>query len=196
MTCCRCNKTGRCRNCSCVKTGSQCLSCLPGRLGQCSNGNVLTPQRPEAKNRPSPIHSTQLPYTPGHSPQSPRQTQTTPQQTGARDDEPNQIPNLPAFIPMTSPTFVWGNLDSGTALTTITSIYKEIVHWRKNNFPVPFGNAGNSFVAELSCLFRAYAEGSALEGIAMKAITVASILLLQKPHLKTKPKDHISSLTR
>ncbi len=58
------------------------------------------------------------------------------------------------------------------------------MHWRKNNFPVPFGNAGNAFVAELSRLFRAYAEGSALECIAMKAITVASILLLQKP-LKT-----------
>ncbi len=64
MTCCRCNKTGRCRNCSCVKTGSQCLSC---RLGQCSNGNVSTPQRPDAKNGPtvsSPNHSTQPPFTP------------------------------------------------------------------------------------------------------------------------------------
>ena len=42
MPCCKCNKTGRCRNCSCVKTGLQCLSCLPGRLGLCSNNSNST----------------------------------------------------------------------------------------------------------------------------------------------------------
>ena len=37
MACCRCNRTGRCRNCSCVKNGRQCLGCLPQRLGNCIN---------------------------------------------------------------------------------------------------------------------------------------------------------------
>ena len=37
MACCRCNRTGRCRNCSCVKMGRQCLGCLPQRLGNCIN---------------------------------------------------------------------------------------------------------------------------------------------------------------
>ena len=35
--CCRCNKTGKCRNCACVKAGSKCHSCLPSRLGNCEN---------------------------------------------------------------------------------------------------------------------------------------------------------------
>ena len=52
------------------------------------------------------------------------------------------------------------------------------------------------FVYELSTLYRAYAEGSALECIALKAITVMSVLLLQKPHYKSKPKDHSSCLER
>ena len=61
---------------------------------------------------------------------------------------------------------------------------------------VPYGNAGKKFVYELSTLYRAYAEGSALESIALKAITVMSILLLQKPHSKSKTKDHSACLER
>ena len=62
--------------------------------------------------------------------------------------------------------------------------------------PVPSGDVGVKFVTELSRLFRAYAERSALECIAMKAITIASHLLLQKPHHKSKPKDHSFCLER
>ena len=42
MTCCRCNRTGRCRGCSCVKAGSLCQNCLPSRRGQCTNANPNT----------------------------------------------------------------------------------------------------------------------------------------------------------
>lgn len=38
-TCCRCNGSGRCRNCSCVKAQRQCTNCLPKRKGTCSNTN-------------------------------------------------------------------------------------------------------------------------------------------------------------
>ena len=37
MACCRCYRTGRCQNCSCVKRGQPCPSCLPQRLGNCVN---------------------------------------------------------------------------------------------------------------------------------------------------------------
>ena len=97
---------------------------------------------------------------------------------------------------MASPVFIWGVYDSTTILSTISSAYNEVVLWRRNIFPVPYGKAGNTFVSELSRLFRAYAEGSALECIALKAITVASIVLLQKPHRKSKPKEHTSCLER
>ena len=78
----------------------------------------------------------------------------------------------------------------------MTAAYAEIVHWRKNNFPIPFGNVGKSFVSELGRLYRAYAEGSSLEAIALKATTVMSILLLQKPFRTSKPKDHSACLKR
>lgn len=54
----------------------------------------------------------------------------------------------------------------------------------------PSNSGGKKFVFELSALYRAYAELRAMDCIAPKAITVISILLLQKPHCKSKLKDH------
>ena len=35
--CCRCNGSGRCRSCACVKSGRPCVDCLPSRKGNCCN---------------------------------------------------------------------------------------------------------------------------------------------------------------
>ncbi|KAL5467485.1 hypothetical protein EMCRGX_G031714 [Ephydatia muelleri] len=74
--------------------------------------------------------------------------------------------------------------------------YTEVVFWKKNVFTVPLGASGKSFVSELARLFQAYSDGSGLESIALKAITVASRLLLQKPFRTSKAKDHTSCLKR
>ena len=55
--------------------------------------------------------------------------------------------------------------------------YSVVVHWRRNVFAVPSGKAGTGFVSELSRLFLAYAEGSALESIALKAAMTMCALL-------------------
>ena len=60
----------------------------------------------------------------------------------------------------------------------------------------PFGKAGKGFVLKLSRLLTAYAEGSALESIALKASTVLFVLLLQKPFHRSKQKDHLACLER
>ena len=44
---------------------------------------------------------------------------------------------------------------------------KYIVHWRRNTFTIPLRKGGRDFVLELTRLFRAYADGSTLETIAM-----------------------------
>lgn len=41
MTCCRCNRTGSCKNCSCKKEGRKCDNCLPGKLNKCLNLSSL-----------------------------------------------------------------------------------------------------------------------------------------------------------
>ena len=63
-------------------------------------------------------------------------------------------------------------------------------------FSVPSENTGKGFVSELSLLFRAHAEGSELESIALEASTVMSALLLQKPHSSSKFRDSITCLER
>ncbi len=60
----------------------------------------------------------------------------------------------------------------------------------------PLGNAGKSFVAELARLYSAFANGSAMESIALMATTVLLILALQLPHKRSKVKEHIKCLER
>ena len=50
------------------------------------------------------------------------------------------------------------------------------------------------FVKELVRLVRAYAEGSSMESFALSAAMLMSILLLQKPHRKSKAKEHSTIL--
>ena len=59
-----------------------------------------------------------------------------------------------------------------------------------------FGTAGTAFVNEIARLFQAFADGSSLECVSMKAITLLQTLLLQKPSKKSKTKDHIALLKR
>ena len=61
---------------------------------------------------------------------------------------------------------------------TLNAAYAEAVHWKMNLFKVPYGKAGKSFVSELARLFKAFATGSALESIGLKAATLMPILLL------------------
>ena len=37
--CCRCNRSGSCQGCSCVKASKTCTSCLPFRVGKCRNSS-------------------------------------------------------------------------------------------------------------------------------------------------------------
>ena len=99
-------------------------------------------------------------------------------------------------IPLANPNFSWGHIDASSFINQILRAYEEVIHWRKTLFLVPFGNTGKRFVSELARLYKAYAEGSALECIALKATTVFVILALQKPHKKSKSKDHVCCLER
>ena len=61
-------------------------------------------------------------------------------------------------------------------------------------FSVPSGRAGKAFVSELAWLFQSYAEGSALECIALTAAMILPPLLLQKPCPKSKAREHSKCL--
>ena len=137
-------------------------------------------QQPMAPSSPSisqpPLSGV---FTSPRSPLAPPLTQSgfPPSFSGHLLSTPTSLPSLPTPIPMSEATFIWGELDPVSACSSLSTIYSEIVHWRKNYFMVPYGQSGKAFVSELSRLFRAFADGSALESIALKAISVACVLL-------------------
>lgn len=87
---------------------------------------------------------------------------------------------------MASPIFTWGDLNAETFTQRLDLAYSIVTHWRRNIFAVPSGNTGTAFVRELSRLFRAYATGSALESVALRAAMTMCVLLLQKPNRLSK----------
>ena len=103
---------------------------------------------------------------------------------------------LPPPASILDPTFTFGELDGPSAIDAVNAIYAEVVHWRRNIFATPSGKAGKAFVLEMARLLNAYAEGSAMEGIALKALMIMSHLLLEKPSAKSKSKDHANHLER
>ena len=78
----------------------------------------------------------------------------------------------------------------------LEATYDEVVHWRKNCFKIPLGNAGRSLVDELSRLYSAFADASALECVALRATVVLPILVLQQFHRRSKSKELAACLER
>ena len=91
---------------------------------------------------------------------------------------------------------MWGDVDSNSFTSLLDQVYNEIVHWRRNIFPLPSGRSGKMFVSELSHLFNAYYPGSSLEGVALKAAMCLPILILQRPFSKSKSGDHVQCIER
>ena len=211
MTCCRCNKSGSCRNCSCVKANSKCTNCLPSRLNKCSN--ISDPSVEDRSAIASSLSSQDLQREcesldspdgtiPNHlldqriSQEIPINTHHD--QCKLLDQSPALVskPFLPDPTPISEPSFLWGNVDSATLIDHMNDAYDEVVHWKMNLFLVPFGSVGKSFIAELARLFRSVAIGSSLECIALKATTVLTVLALQKPYTKSTAKVHVKCLDR
>ena len=103
---------------------------------------------------------------------------------------------LPSYLPASEPNFKWGQLSGHDFGLMLQSAQAEIAHWRKNSFLVPSGNVGKDFIRELTSLLSAYAQGSAMESVALTAMTVICVLLLQEPHPASKSRDHVTALER
>ena len=92
--------------------------------------------------------------------------------------------------------FQWGDKDGETFCKLIRDAFEVVVHWRRNSFLIPSGKAGRDFVLELARLYQAYADNSTLHSIALTACCVFQVLLLQKPHARSKSRDHTHCLER
>ena len=73
-------------------------------------------------------------------------------------------------------------------ISCLIQFYAEVVYWRLAFMKIPVVKCGQLVAAELSHLFNAFAEGSSLESVALKAAFVLPALLLQRPSKETKDK--------
>ena len=184
--CCPCTGNGRCLRCACVKARKICDSCSPSQRGLCNNYLPTPTSVPDTLENSS--HSSTL---------NPSSTVFTPVvNSNSSTENPTSVQDLPPYSALSPPSFAWGQLDGQQFTDSITDIYSEAIHWRRNLFNVPTGKVGKEFIFELSRLIRAYAEHSALEVIAVKAAMVLPMLLLQKPHPGSKSRDHCACLQR
>ena len=102
-------------------------------------------------------------------------------------DDP-EVVSLPPFRFLAPPNFLWGSLSVQSGVESVDQInncYSRAVHWIPNLIKLP---SGKLFVKELSRLFRQYVEGSAMQCIALRAAFLLPLLVLQKPHCRSKVK--------
>ena len=171
MTCCRCNKKGICGNCSCVRDGKTCTSCIPKQLGRCRNVQSDCSLENQDNGKDVNLHPTSREKLAS-------ETASTDEDEIADVTQDNIEDVLPPFPHANLPDFKWGNIDGKKVTEDIDKIYSEIVHWRHNLFKVPSGKQGKAFIHEMARLFSGYAEATSMEGVAIKAAMVFPALVL------------------
>ena len=222
VACCRCNRTGRCGNCACVKAGSRCHDCLPSRLERCYNTSVgqptattslanpdstaysVYPARTIASAEASAVASTvatavSLVPAFGEGASPPATVILSLGRESATDNTAAILTNQPPATLLSEATqdnlnFTWGLTDAVSFTRQISEVYNEVVQWKRNIFKIPHGNTGKAFVSQLALLYNAFGTASALEPVALQATIVMPHLLLQKPHKGSKNKVHLECL--
>ena len=89
----------------------------------------------------------------------------------------------------------WGHMRSIREVSDLLqACYSEIIKWRKNVFMVPRGSVGKEFIAELTRLIQLYNRNAIWKPVAIKALHVFMVFMLQKPTKTSKAKDHTKYL--
>ena len=159
--CCRCNDSGSCLRCKCVKNGTPCVSCLPLTRGHCRNSRTDLAQAvpPNSSNPPVPTTDSSLSLLSSSSPSGVSQPTLSlpPSFACPPTSGPGHVDvcPFPCPEPVADANFVWGSLDAHSFCQAISEAYSEVVHWRKDFFRVPNGGSGKDFVSELARLFKA-----------------------------------------
>ena len=102
---------------------------------------------------------------------------------------------LPSFEFARDGLFTWGESSCKDLKLEIHEAYEKVVYWRKNLFKLPSGAAGKKVISNMTDLVNQWTMKGPMEAFALEAFFVLPPLLLQKPHAKSKTKDHIKILT-
>ena len=90
--------------------------------------------------------------------------------------------------------YAWGNYPSHVFEANVSTVYEQIVYWKKNLFLLPSGKAGKQSIDENTKLMKEWLQEPPMKEIAFKAIMIIPNLFLQKPSKNSKTKDHLKAL--
>ena len=113
--CCRCNGSGRCKACSCVKSGRSCVDCLPSRNGHCSNHGMHTSAVDPSVQLSFSLSSLDAPRTDGTN-------------TCSATHVPTQTKDLPAMSTITESHYPRAIIDDIIMETSIATMECELPH--------------------------------------------------------------------
>lgn len=203
MVCCKCNSSGQCKKCTCVKAKKRCTNCLPSRLNQCHN------QQQEDRLSPTSEDTEMIRGHAGETGEESEKIRDNERRKESETDRSDDIERLsdtgdstavqplPSFMKMSDRDFKWGAVEDTVAfVASIDEAYAEVVYWRQNQFMLPSGKEGKAFVCELARMFQLYGESSPLERIALKCAMILPSLVLQKPHPRSRSADHVKAVHR
>ena len=104
-------------------------------------------------------------------------------------------PDKPENI-IESSKYKWGEYADKQFEENVSSIHEKIVYWKKNIFLLPISKGGRCFIDETTRLIDAWVRCSPLKNIALKAVMIMPSLLLQKPSIESKTRDHTKAQQR
>ena len=78
-------------------------------------------------------------------------------------------------------SYTCGNYPSHVFEANVSTVYEQLVYWKKNLFLLPSGKAGKQYIDETTKLMNEWLPESPVKDIAFKAIKIMSNLPLQKP---------------
>ena len=91
----------------------------------------------------------------------------------------------------------WGKAKGHREISeNLDKIYKEISSWRKNNFLIPRGKAGNEFVQELTRLLNLFNYKTKFEQHSISMAIIFTTIMSQKPSKNSKAKNNSEFLTK
>ena len=93
-------------------------------------------------------------------------------------------------------SYTWGNYPSHVFEANVSTVYEQIVYWKKNLFLLPLGRHRKQYIDETPKLMNEWLQESPLKDIAFKAVMIMPNLLLQKPSNNSKAIDHLKALER
>ena len=85
----------------------------------------------------------------------------------------------------------WGDMVGEVLIKNeLALIYDEIIKWKKNLFQLPRGSSAEKFIKELTRLIYLFVNKTAWERVALQIVHIFIPLMLQKPSINSKARDH------